>query len=173
MRAGVRGRSRALVYLWSVGGVVLLCGSAAARLGVRGLAAWAVATDAQRLAGVAWIAWMMLSAAYPGFHRQFAPRVAVRAARLATEPGSAQDLAGPLVAVGFLRATPKRRAVAFGLVLAVVGMSLGAAALPEPWRGLVDLGVAIALASGVGSLVWFGARTWLGRPPAVDAEWSG
>ncbi|MCA9494623.1 MAG: hypothetical protein KC621_32065 [Myxococcales bacterium] len=163
---------RALVYGWSVGGVVLLCASAAFRLGLRGIDGWAHATDPQRYAGLAWIAWMLVSAAWPGFHRQFAPRVAIRSAKLADEPLGPVALLGPLVAIGFVRATGKRRAIAVGLVTGIVAMSIGATFLPEPWRGLLDLGVAIAVASGVGSLLWFGARTWLGRPPPVDPDWA-
>lgn len=152
--------------------MVVLCSSAAFRLGLRGVAGWAAASDGQRLAGVAWIAWMLVSAAWPGFHRQFAPRVAVRSARLADEPPGPLALLGPLVAIGLLRATGRRRAIAVGLVTGIVAMSVGAHFLPEPWRGLMDLGVAVAVGSGVGSLLWFGARTWSGRPPPVSADWA-
>jgi hypothetical protein len=161
-----------LVFAWSVGGVILLCGSAAARLGARGAAAWADAGPVQRAAAVAWLAWMLATAAWPGFHRQFAPRVAVRAARLAAEAPSAWGVVGPLVAMGFLRATRRRRAVALGLVAGVVGMSALFARLPEPWRGLLDLGVAGALASGVGSLTWFAVRVARGLPPPIADDWA-
>jgi hypothetical protein len=163
---------RALVFGWGVGGAALVLASPAARLTPRGVAAFVEADPAERAAALAWLAWMLATAGIVGFHRAFAPRAAVRALRLADEPLSAWALVAPLVAVGLLRSTPRRRAVTLATLLGVGVMVAGARTLGEPARGLLDLGVGAALSTGTASVAWHAARAWRGDPPAIDAGWA-
>jgi hypothetical protein len=162
---------RAAIFGWGVLGAAAVLASPAARTTARGLDAWATASGPARVGALVWIGWMLLSAGWIGFHRAFAPRAALRALRLADEPVSGWALVAPLVAVGLFRATPRRRAVTLGIAAGVGAASLGARALGEPARGLLDLGVGIALWVGAGSVGWHAARAWVGRAPAIDAGW--
>jgi hypothetical protein len=159
------------VFAWAVGGVLGVLVSAAVRLGSRGVPAFLSADGTGRLVAVVWLAWMLLTAAWPGFHRQFAPRVAARARRLAEEPPSWRWGLAPAVAMGLLHAPPRRLAASWGL-WAAIGVFVAAFRwLGEPWRGLLDLGVAAALASGASSVAWFATRAWAGTASPVDDGW--
>jgi len=161
-----------LIFAWGVGGVSLVLLNPIVRLSAlpietvaNGLTAvqWAIA--------VVWVVFMMYSEAYRGFHKQFAPRVAVRALAVAAEPRPHLVLLAPFVCMGLLHATKKRKIVAWSLLTGIVILVVMVRQLPAPWRGIVDMGVVLGLAGGLGSVLWFGARAFAGHPPAVPADW--
>lgn len=140
---------RPLVAVWGLTGVAAILGWAAFRLGRRG-----VDVVLAGLSPLEWVALLALVAVFVygegvrALQRGWLPRVADRAARLARDGSWALRAVAPLHAFGLV-GTPRRVAARAWLgVAAVVVAVLVVRALPEPWRGIVDLAVALALAWG-------------------------
>jgi hypothetical protein len=161
-----------LTFAWGVGGVALILLNPIVRLGALPIETVAHGlTPVQWAIAVVWVLFMLYSEAYRGFHKQFAPRVAVRALAVAAEPRPHLVLLAPFVCMGLLHATRKRKIVAWSLLSGIVVLVVLVRQLPAPWRGIIDMGVVLGLASGLGSVLWFGARSFAGHPPPVATDW--
>jgi glucose uptake protein GlcU len=57
--------------------------------------------------------------------------------------------------MGYVHATPRRRIMSIALSCMIVCFVLLARMLPQPWRGIVDVGVVAGLVVGVGSIVYY------------------
>lgn len=147
---------RSLGFIWGVGGILLLLlfaifrlGRVALELGQFGLTFW------QWLFMLSWFVYMVWAEGYKGFHLAFAPRVVIRASYLANNPKPLHVLLAPLFCMGYIHATPKRRIMSIALSCMIVSFVLLARMLPQPWRGMVDVGVVAGLVFGVGSIVYY------------------
>jgi hypothetical protein len=109
----------------------------------------------QWLIMLAWFTYMIWAEGYKGFHLAFAPRVVVRASYLANNPKPLHVLLAPLFCMGYIHATPRRRIMSLALSGMIVCFVLLARLLPQPWRGIVDVGVVAGLIVGVGSIVFY------------------
>jgi hypothetical protein len=98
---------------------------------------------------------MVWAEGYKGFHLAFAPRVVARANYLANNPRPVHVLLAPLFCMGYVHATPRRRIMSIALSCMIVCFVLLARMLPQPWRGIVDVGVVAGLVVGVGSIVYY------------------
>lgn len=148
-------RSSDVVAAWAIIGVGITFVEAIARLGARGLETIA--------GGLAIHEWIVLAGlvsffcyfeGYRGLQKRFAPLVVARSFALASEPRSTLIVVlAPLYAVALLDTDRRRVTRAWlgvaGIVIAVVLVRR----LPAPWRGLVDAGVACALAWGLVAIV--------------------
>jgi hypothetical protein len=157
---------------WGVGGILALLGDALWRLGPR---AWEL-TRYEELASVHVLALVLCllffgaAEGYRGFQRAFAPRAAARALYL-TERGSLRlKLLAPLFCMGLLHATRRRLIVNWLLVFGIVGLIIVVAAMPSPWREIVDAGVVLGLSWGAVALIAFFVRGLLGTDPGVSLE---
>ncbi len=158
-----------LIFLWGVGGVLGVLVNAIARIlpmALEPLRSGAM-TPALWAAAALWIAWMAYTEGYRGFHRAFAPRVIVRALHLARAPRPALVVLAPLVAMGLIHATRKRKIVSWAIVLGVTAIVLVVRGVAQPWRGIIDGGVIIGLAIGTLSIGGYMIAALLGRPPAI------
>lgn len=140
---------------WGVAGVSLLIGSAAIQISEVAIEAFSYPFR--------WFHWaflvvffvvMLFSEGYRGFQLGFSPRVAARARYLSRNPRPLHVLLAPLLCMGFIHATKRRRRSAIILTLAIVMFVVLVRLLNQPWRGIVDLGV-------VGGLVWGLVALWL------------
>lgn len=149
-------RSRAITALalvWSVGGVIALFAQAIRRLLPRALEALD-GLDASGIAAYLGIVVLLgYSEGYKAFHRQFMPRVVARTVALLRRPSTARIVAGPLYAMALTHATRRRLIVSWVITAMVVTLIVGVQQLPMPWRGMIDGGVVLSLAWGVGRLV--------------------
>jgi hypothetical protein len=127
-------------------------------------------TAGQWAVTVAWVAFMLYTEAYRGFHLQFAPRVVVRSLAIAHDPRPLPALLAPFTAMGLLWANRKRKIVAWSLVTMIVCIVLAVKQLDQPWRGIIDLGVVLGLSSGLGSVLWFAGRAVAGDAPRVPPD---
>jgi hypothetical protein len=160
-----------LVFGWGVGGVALILLSPIVRLG-------AVAVDAVRSGltptqwGVAaiWCVFMLYAEGWRGFHKQFSPRVVVRALALASSRPLVPSVLAPFTCMGLLHATRKRRIVAWSLLTGIVILIVAVRQLPAPWRGIVDLGVVLGLSAGLTSIAWYALQALTGNAPAVPSD---
>ncbi len=102
-----------------------------------------------------WLAYMVWAEGYKGFYKAFAPRVVVRASYLAANPRLLHVLFAPLFCMGYIHATAKRRIVSIALTSMIICFVLVVRLLPQPWRGIVDVGVVAGLGVGVLSILYF------------------
>ena len=160
-----------LILLWAIGGVCVVIANPVVRLAPVALEALQHELSALQWAvGAVWLVFMGYAEGYRGFHRQFAPRVVVRALELANRPTLIPALLGPLTAMGLIHATRKRTIVTRSLLVGIVLLVWIVRQLPQPWRGVIDAGVVLGLGIGLASIMgWFGAAM-LGHPPKIASD---
>ncbi|MCA9571314.1 MAG: hypothetical protein KC656_25920, partial [Myxococcales bacterium] len=156
--------------MWGILGVVGLLGSSVVRLAGPAVELVHHALGPVHLVVlVVWVAFMLYAEAWRGFHKQFSPRVVQRAFTL---PDVLHvRLLAPVVCMGLVHATRKRRIVGWSLVTGIVLLVIVVRQLAQPWRGIVDVGVVLGLAGGTLSIVWHAVRALQGTLPGVPADW--
>ena len=141
---------------WGLTGVFLLLGSAVYRLSFVAIAA--LSSD------FLWYHWVSLSLSvlfmgyaegYRAFQQGFSPRVAARAKYLKNHPNILHVLLGPLFCMAFFYAPLKRKITSVSVTAGVIILILLVRLMPQPWRGIIDLGVVVGLAWGFVSLIIF------------------
>lgn len=143
-----------MVTAWALTGVALLFGYAVLRLGVRG-----AQTIAAGLEVGEWAALVVLTALFVwgegvrALQRRYVPFVVERARTLPRDGRRLYDVLAPLYAMALVGARPGLLARAWAGTAAIALAVVVVAALPTPWRGIVDFAVAAALAWGLGALV--------------------
>ncbi len=148
--------------LWGLFGVSLLIGWAVVRLTPVAVEAWGMSWGAlEWLVAVPWLAFMLVGEGYRGFQKGFAPRVAARARYLRDNPRPLHVLLAPLFCMGFIHATRKRRIVSTAVTSGIIILILVVRLLPQPWRGIVDLGVVAGLTWGLLAIAWFGVQAMM------------
>lgn len=111
-----------------------------------------------------WMVFMIYSEGYKGFQKGFSPRVVARAVHLSRHPVAWHVLLAPLYCMGYIHATKKRRIVSLSVTAGVVLLVLLVSLLPQPWHGIVDLGVVAGLGYGLIAILAFALKVLLGRP---------
>lgn len=156
---------------WGVLGVAFLLGSAAVRLGLKTLELKGLTLGPSEWAGLA-LSLVLFGylKGYLALHKGFSPRVVARAYYLFRHPRWLWTLLAPAFCIGYFAATRKRKIVAWGISLAVFGLVWTVRQLDQPWKGIVDAGVALALAWGMVTILSLSFRTLLGKPPTVAPD---
>jgi hypothetical protein len=107
---------------------------------------------------------------YRAFHKGFAPRVAARALHLRTDRSLLHAVLAPLFIMAMFHATRRRLIARYVLVFGLVILIWAVRHTPQPWRGIIDAGVVIALSWGCVSLLYYFVRGLRGRPPPASAD---
>lgn len=162
---------RGLAIVWALLGILLLLGRPLVSLTpiaiealMSGLAGW------QWAIAVGWVGFMAYTEGYKGFQTRFSPMFAARVDVLRREPSVARALLAPAFCMGLFDATRRRLAISWGVLIGVIILVVLVRWLPQPWRGIVDLGVLVGLGWGSLSLVAHVAWTlWTGQT-AADPE---
>jgi hypothetical protein len=142
--------------IWGLAGVIVLLGSAVYRLSPIGIDAFSYELLWYHWASLLlFVVFMAYAEGYRGFQQRFSPRVAARARYLMNHPAPLHALLGPLFCMGFFHATRRRKITSFSVTAGIVMLVIMVRFLPQPWRGIVDLGVVVGLAWGLVSLVVF------------------
>jgi len=76
----------------------------------------------------------------------------------------------PLFCMGFFHATRKRKIVAWVLTLTMVTLVVLVRQIPQPWRGLIDVGVVLGLGYGMAFMVYYAAQAVFTRTFDRDPE---
>jgi hypothetical protein len=152
---------------WGVLGVLLLLGQAVWRLGARAVEALHCDLSAlQIVVCVAWIVFSLYGEGYRAFQKRFSPRVVARSLAVARSNNLLHTLLAPAFCMSLFHATRRRMAVAWLTVLMVICLVLIVSRLSQPWRGIIDAGVVVALLWGALAIVVFFARALTtGTPP--------
>ncbi len=142
--------------VWGIVGVLALLGSAVYRLAKIGLAAFSSDFRWHHWAALVVIVLVMAYAeGYRAFQQRFSPRVAARARYLKSHPRFLHVLLAPLFCMGFFYATKRRKITSFSVTLGIIALVIAVRMLPQPWRGMIDLGVVVGLGWGIVSLLFF------------------
>ena len=168
-------------FVWGVGGVLLLLADALVRLIRISGAAFSHPLDGRQWSFVVgWTLVMVAVEGHRGFHLSFSPRVVARALWLLEKPRPLDVFLAPFFCIGLYRTTRRRLIAGWGMTAGIISLILMVRSLAQPWRGLVDFGVVVALSYGlVSTVLWlnrglagkalpFGPE--LGEPTAETAE---
>jgi hypothetical protein len=146
--------TKTLALVWGLGGVVAILASALVRLSPKVLTAFDMSLGVGHFVFAAvWVAFMLYSEGYRGFQLRFSPTCAARAWHLAEHPRPLHLLLAPLFCMGFFHASRRRLMTSWILTSMIVGVVLVVHRMPQPWRGLIDLGVVAGLSYGAVSLL--------------------
>jgi len=162
---------RWLVVVWGLLGIMALLARALITLSPLAVEAMSSGMSALQWAVAgAWVVFMAYTEGYRGFQQRFSPMVAARLLVLRDQPTALRVVLAPLFAMGLIDATRRRLFVSWGVLLGVVALILLVRMLPQPWRGIVDLGVVVGLTWGaISLLVHAGLALARGHAP-VSAE---
>ncbi len=117
---------------------------------------------------VPWLFFMLYSEGYKGFQKGYSPRVAARANYLRERSTLVRAVFAPLFCMGFFDSTRKRKIVIWVLLLAITSLVVIFQFIPQPWRGVLDLGVVLGLTWGILATLYFMVKFWFGD--AADAN---
>lgn len=157
--------------VWGVLGLSALLVWAIYRLSGYAMEGWSVAWSWWHWVFFAgWMLFMLYGEGYKGFQKGFSPRVVARGMHLARHPVGWHVALAPLYCMGYIHATRKRRIVSFSVTAGVIALVLLVHLLPQPWHGIVDLGVVAGLAWGVISILVFAVGQIAGRPVDVPPD---
>jgi hypothetical protein len=165
-----------LIASWGVLGVLALLTQAIARLAPLAAEPILAKTLSPAQVGlyVGWVAFSAYFEGYRAFQKRFSPRVVARALHLARHPVSSASVAlAPAYCMCLFHAKPRARYVAWGTLVMVIGFIVTLRHVPQPFRGIVDGGVVVALAWGVVIVLFYFARGLAGRPIPVSPELPG
>lgn len=156
---------------WGIIGVIGLLTYAIARLGPVGASVLAAPLTPVEWGAVAVsLVFFGYVEGYRAFQLQFSPRVVARAFSLVENPDPLRVALAPAFAMGFFGATRKRLVVSWSLTGGIVLLVMLVRALPQPWRGIVDLGVVVALAWGAAVIMVLAVKAASGRVPGVPTD---
>ncbi len=93
---------------------------------------------------------MLVAEGYRGFQKKFSPRTAARVRYLRENPTPLRVILAPFFSMGFFHANTKTRITIIILTLGIITLILLVKFFcPDPWRGIIDFGVALGLSWGV------------------------
>lgn len=150
--------------IWACAGFTALLSSAIYRLFQQALGALAYEFSALQVALlVVNIVFMAYSEGFRGFQRRFSPRFAGRAWQLNQRSSPMEKLFAPFYAMGLFRAPRRDLIVGWCLTALIIVVVIVFRFIPQPWRGILDVGVVVGLAWGMVATIAAVAR---GRPRA-------
>lgn len=136
--------------IWAILGISCLLLSAIYRLAPMAIEALTThLTIIQWVLLAFWVIFMLVAEGYRGFQKKFSPRTAARIRYLRNNTTLPRALFAPIFAMGFFHANKKTRLTAIFLTLGIIGLILLVRLCPQPWRGLIDVGVVLGLSYGL------------------------
>ena len=106
------------------------------------------------------IVFMAYAEGYKGFQLKFSPRFSARCAHLKNQPTILHVILAPLFCMGFFHTTRTRKIVTFLISFMILCFIEIAHLLPQPWRGVLDIGVVTGLIWGLTSLYYYLIRAF-------------
>lgn len=145
---------------WGTLGVTLLVGKSCQSLFHRAnealhmdLATW------QWIFLVLYAIFMLVVEGHRGFKKKFSPRTASRVLYLYHNPKPIDAILAPFFCMGYFHATKKAQITAIVISTLILAVIFLMRFCPQPWRGIIDVGVILGLSYG---LIWFYIFIYLG-----------
>ena len=152
---------RTVGAFWGLTGIIGLLGGAIYRLTPVALEAFArELTWYHWLLAVVNVVFMAYSEGFHGFQRKFSPRVAARAKYLKAQGNLTLTIFAPLFCMGYFRAVVRVKVVAYLLTIGIVLLIFLVHQTPQPWRGIIDIGVVVGLGWGIVTLCIYSAHAF-------------
>jgi hypothetical protein len=104
------------------------------------------------IALIGWSIFMAYSEGYRGFQKHYSPRFAARVRWLLDNASTKQAWLAPFFCMCFIGTTRKRKIVAYCLTSGIALLVVFIRMLPQPWRGIIDVGVIVGLGWGLLSI---------------------
>lgn len=153
-----------LAALWGLGGIALLLGNAIHRLSIVVVDAASYDLDGRHwLVCAALTAFMAHVKGYLVFQKRLAPRVAARARALGEIRRPLAAFLAPLYCMGYFHTTARRQRTTIAMTCGVVLLIVLVRSLAQPWRGIVDLGVVVALGWGLVAILYQGMKALMAK----------
>jgi hypothetical protein len=160
-----------LILVWAVGGVVALLVEPLHRLAQVGLEAIRGGLTGLQAALLAvWTVIIVYTEGYRAFQQRFAPRLVARALHLVDHPRPLHVLLAPFYVMTLFHTTRRRLIASWVLVAGIVGVVIVVRQLDQPYRGIIDGGVALALAWGTAAILVHLVRGLAGKPMPVPPD---
>ena len=139
------------IMVWGVGGAMALLSWGVARVTPHALepAFDGSMTAVHWLLYAAMIVFNAWTEGYRTFQRVITPRVLARAQYVADHPGRVSLPFVPIFVAGYFGMQRRALIARYVVLVVVVGLIVGMHFVPQPWRGIVDAGVAVGLGWGV------------------------
>ena len=159
--------------IWGIVGAVVLLSMAISRM--LGHVFEAFSGDYQLgiwhyLVGGVWLFFMAYSEGYKGFQKGYSPRVASRALYLRDKSTWLRLILAPLFVLGFINSTKRRKITIIILLVVISLIVMFFKHIPQPWRGVLDLGVAVGLSWGLIATLVFLVKFWTADKVTFDPE---
>ena len=145
-----------LAFYWGVLGVVYILGQTITKL-----FSYVAEMSLGQLQVFHWIflvgftLFMAYAEGYKGFQKKFSPRIIARAIYLKNNLTPIRFLLAPLFCIGYFHGTKKRLITSYcvtGFIALLVVIMKNA---PQPWRGMIDVGVIVGLSWGVIAIICY------------------
>ena len=119
---------------------------------------------------IPWLFFMLYSEGYKGFQKGYSPRVAARAHYLRDHATLLRTILAPIFCMGFFHSTKKRKIVIACLIIGITALVVLFQYIPQPWRGVLDLGVVLGLSWGIIATLVFFFKYWFVDASDADPE---
>lgn len=150
---------KAFGYYWGIVGVLIILLFAIVRMSFRVIDMLNYSLNFWHwLSLILFAIYMVYAEGYKGFHLNFAPRVIVRARVFldnSSLPNALYLIIAPLLCMGYIYSTRKRKLISYLLTSGIIILVLLVRLLPQPWRGIIDVGVSLGLLLGACSIVYY------------------
>ena len=141
---------RLLVALWGILGISLSLTKSFYRLVPKITEAFNMPfSPIHWIAFIGFTFFMLYFEGYKGFQLKYSPRTAARVKYLRDHPNLLRDIFAPIFCMGYFHATRKTKIKAYAVTFIVILMIIGISHIPQPWRGIMDVGVILGLSWGI------------------------
>ena len=113
---------------------------------------------------------MAYSEGYKGFQKSFSPRLAARLKYLYQKGNPIELILAPLFCMSFFNAPKKRIFISLSLTILIISFVIFFHQLPQPWRGILDIGVLIGLTWGLVVSCYFFIQAFKSNDFLIDPE---
>ncbi|MFC4994636.1 hypothetical protein [Rubritalea tangerina] len=147
-----------IATLWGILGVTALIGTAIHRLYLKAEVALSgdyALTTTHWVVMIAFSLFMLVAEGYRGFQKKFSPRTAARTHFLYNNTTPKRLILAPFFCMGYFDANKKTRIISISLTLGIILLILLMRLIPQPWRGVLDVGVVLGLSYGLISYFCF------------------
>ncbi len=159
--------------LWGVLGAITLLSFAVTRMTghmLEALSGKYELTVMHYIVLVLWTVFMAYSEGYKGFQKGYSPRVASRALYLRDKCTPLRFVFAPLFCMGFIHATRRRRITVVVLLVVITLIVALFRMIPQPWRGVLDVGVVVGLSWGIVATLIYLVKYWSAENVPFDPE---